>query len=57
MHKEDIFNQGITRSFTLYNYTAMLTGFIYGLTLPDSTPIYSIIVSGAVGLVLSKHNQ
>jgi electron transport complex protein RnfD len=42
------------KSFTLYNYTAAVTGLIYGLTLPDDTPIYAIVVSGAVGLFLAK---
>ena len=42
------------KSFTLYNYTAALSGLIYGLTLPDDTPLYAVILSGAVGLILAK---
>ncbi len=42
------------KSFTLYNYSALLSGLIYGLTLPDQTPIWVVALSGAVGLFLAK---
>lgn len=42
------------KSFTLYNFSALTSGLIYGLTLPDQTPIWVVAVSGAVGLFLAK---
>ena len=42
------------KSFTLYNYSALTSGLIYGLTLPDQTPIWVVALSGALGLFLAK---
>lgn len=42
------------KSFSLYNFSALTSGLIYGLTLPDQTPIWVVAVSGALGLVLAK---
>ena len=42
------------KSFTLYNFSAFTSGLIYGLTLPDETPIWIVIVCGALGLFLAK---
>ena len=42
------------KSFTLYNFSALTSGLIYGLTLPDQTPIWVVAVSGALGLFLAK---
>ena len=42
------------KSFSLYNYSALLSGLIYGLTLPDQTPIWVVALSGAIGLFLAK---
>ncbi len=42
------------KSFTLYNYSALLSGLIYGLTLPDQTPVWVVVVSGALGIFLAK---
>ncbi|MCF7926286.1 MAG: RnfABCDGE type electron transport complex subunit D [Candidatus Izimaplasma sp.] len=41
-------------SFTLYNFSAITSGLIYGLTLPDTTPIWTVVISGAVGMFLAK---
>ncbi len=42
------------KSFTLYNYSAAVSGLIYGLTLPDDTPIWVVVVCGALGILLAK---
>ncbi len=42
------------KSFTLYNYSALVSGLIYGLTLPASTSIYVTVVCGALGILLAK---
>lgn len=42
------------KSFTLYNYSALTSGLIYGLTLPDQTPIWVVALSGALGIFLAK---
>jgi electron transport complex protein RnfD len=41
-------------SFTLYNFSAVTSGLIYGLTLPDDTAWWIIVVGGALGLFLAK---
>lgn len=42
------------KSFTLYNFSAVTTGLIYGLTLPDDTAWWIVIACGAIGLFLAK---
>jgi len=42
------------KSFSLYNYSAAVSGLIYGLTLPDSTPIWVVVMCGALGIFLAK---
>lgn len=42
------------KSFTLYNYSAAVSGLIYGLTLPDDSPIWVVVICGALGLLLAK---
>jgi len=42
------------KSFTLYNFSAFTSGLIYGLILPNQTPIATIIISGALGLIFGK---
>ncbi|AIO18804.1 Electron transport complex protein RnfD [Candidatus Izimaplasma bacterium HR1] len=42
------------KSFTLYNFSALTSGLIYGLTLPDQTPIWVVAVSGILGIFLAK---
>lgn len=41
-------------SFSLYNYSAVTSGLIYGLTLPDNTPWYIVIIGGSLGIFLAK---
>ena len=41
-------------SFTLYNFSAVTSGLIYGLTLPDDTAWWIVVVGGALGLYLAK---
>jgi electron transport complex protein RnfD len=42
------------KSFTLYNYTAFVSGLIYGLTLADNTPIWVVILCGVLGILMAK---
>jgi len=42
------------KSFTLYNYSAFTSGLIYALTLPDNTPIWIVVLCGALGIFLAK---
>ncbi|MFU8786024.1 MAG: RnfABCDGE type electron transport complex subunit D [Candidatus Izemoplasmataceae bacterium] len=42
------------KSFTLYNFTVIVSGLIYGLTIPDATPILVVIIGGVVGVFLAK---
>jgi len=42
------------KSFTLYNFSAVTSGLIYGLTLPDNTAWWIVVVGGALGLFLAK---
>ena len=42
------------KSFTLYNFSALTSGLIFGLILPDSTPWYTIIMTGSLGIILGK---
>ena len=41
-------------SFTLYNFSAFTSGLIYGLTLPDDTAIWVVVLNGALGIFLAK---
>lgn len=42
------------KSFTLYNFSAVTSGLIYGLTLPSTTPWYVVIIGGSLGIMLAK---
>lgn len=42
------------KSFSIYNFSAVTSGLIYGLTLPDDTAWWIVIVGGALGLYLAK---
>ena len=42
------------KSFTLYNFSAMTSGLIYALTLPDNTPAYVVVVGGIAGIFIAK---
>lgn len=42
------------KSFTLHNFSVVTSGLIYGLTLPDETPYYIVILCGALGIFLAK---
>lgn len=42
------------KSFTLYNFSAAVSGLIYGLTLPDDSPLWIVIICGVLGIVLAK---
>ncbi len=39
---------------TIYNFSVITSGLIYGLTLPDQTPITVVIIGGVVGVFLAK---
>ena len=41
-------------SFTLGNFTVITSGLIYGLILPDQTPLLVVAVGGAVGVYFAK---
>lgn len=42
------------KSFSLYNFSAMTSGLIYGLTLPDYTPLWIVALCGMLGIFLAK---
>ncbi len=42
------------KSFTLYNFTVIVSGLIYGLTIPDGTNITVVVIGGIVGVFLAK---
>lgn len=42
------------KSFTLSNYSAAVSGLIYGLTLPDDSPMWIVIICGILGILLAK---
>ncbi len=42
------------RQFTLYNYSILVSGIIYGLTVPDSTHVMIVIIGGVVATLLVK---
>ena len=41
-------------SFTLGNYTVIVSGLIYGLILPDQIPLTVVAIGGAVGVFFAK---
>ncbi len=44
----------INKQFSLYNFSAFTSGLIYGLTLPDQTPLWVVALSGVLGILLAK---
>lgn len=42
------------KSFTLNNFTVLTSGLIYGLILPDQTPLMIVIIGGVVGVFFAK---
>lgn len=42
------------KQFTLYNFSAMTSGLIYSLTLPDTTPLFVVFLGGSLGMFLGK---
>ena len=42
------------KSFTIYNFTVITSGLIYGLTLPEQVPLMVVIIGGVVGVFLAK---
>ncbi len=44
----------INKNFTLYNYSILVSGVIYGLTIPDATPLAIVIIGGVVAVILVK---
>lgn len=52
---QDLVNgEKITKSFSLYNFSAVTSGLIYGLTLPNDTAWWIVIIGGSLGLFLAK---
>ncbi len=42
------------KSFTLYNFSAITSGLIYSLTLPDNTPWFIVIIGAVFGVFFGK---
>lgn len=42
------------KSFTVYNFSVLVSGLIYGLTLPDQIPLMVVAIGGVVGVFLAK---
>ncbi len=42
------------RNFTLYNYSILVSGIIFGLTVPDSTHFMIVIIGGVAATLLVK---
>lgn len=42
------------KRFTLYNYSALVSGLIFGLTLADETPLWVVALTGALGMLMAK---
>ncbi len=42
------------KSFTLYNFSALTSGLIYALILPDSTPWFVVMIGAVFGVVFGK---
>ncbi|QMS84283.1 RnfABCDGE type electron transport complex subunit D [Candidatus Xianfuyuplasma coldseepsis] len=41
-------------AFTLSNYSAVVSGLIFGLTLADNTPIWVVVITGVLGILMAK---
>ena len=42
------------KSFTIYNFSVVTSGLIYGLTLPDQSPLMVVAIGGVVGVFMAK---
>ena len=42
------------KSFTIYNFSVVTSGLIYGLTLPDQSPLLVVAIGGVVGVFIAK---
>ncbi len=42
------------KSFTIYNFTVVVSGLIYGLTLSDEVPLVVVAIGGIIGVFLAK---
>ena len=42
------------KSFTIYNFSVITSGIIYGLTLPEQVPLMVVIIGGVIGVFLAK---
>ena len=42
------------KSFTLYNFSAITSGLIYALILPDATPWFVVMIGAVFGVVFGK---
>ena len=42
------------KSFTVYNFSVLVSGLIYGLILPDEIPLVVVAIGGVVGVFLAK---
>ncbi len=42
------------KSFSLYNYSALISGIIFALTLADRTPLWVVFVTGSLGILMAK---
>jgi len=51
-HKESF--QLKNKSFTLSNYSAFVSGLIFGLTLADQTPLWVVVITGVLGILMAK---
>ena len=51
---EYFLNRTIHSTITLSDWSAVITGLIYGLTLPPNLPLWMVCVGGAIGVGLGK---
>jgi electron transport complex protein RnfD len=42
------------KSYSLYNYSALISGIIFALTLADKTPLWVVFVTGSLGILMAK---
>ena len=42
------------KRFTVYNFSVVTSGLIYGLTMPDQSPLLIVAIAGIVGVFLAK---
>ncbi len=42
------------KSFTIYNFSVVVSGLIYGLTLGDTVPLVVVAIGGIIGVFLAK---